>query len=419
MRFVDAGRAPAPEVRLPSPSWSTAALTSLLLFVAVLLAPSTTAGAVTTAASPSPPQASLVSGTPPSPAVRLGPNSDIQGAVNAYPPGSAFLLTTGLYSEFTVVPKSDDSFYAQSGVVLDGDNQINSAFKDPLGQPVGGVRIIGPSTKSPLVIEDYGTKSHSQIAAVQSNTQSASGTAYSDGWRLQWLEVTDNMARGISLSNQMLVIQCVVTDNGRLGIGGGGNGVTIADSTVDDNGVNVAHKGWEAGGIKTVAHNVLIERNTIAGNGAPGVWTDGGATGVVITHNQLSANKYGVQVEISRNVAVTSNAIDSSEQQAVLVVGSDRVAVSGNAISDNHQGIIVGGATRTGPAGIRLDDVQVSHNDVDDSGGSGLHQPVSADTTISFDWDHYVDSHFQWNGQPVTFATLQSMGQELHGTSQG
>ena len=80
------------------------------------------------------------------------------------------------------------------------------------------------------------------------------------------------------LSNDMVVLQCKVIDNDRLGIGGGGNGVTIVDSVVSDNGLHV-DKGWEAGGIKTIADNVLIADDQIDGNGAPGIWTDSGARG--------------------------------------------------------------------------------------------------------------------------------------------
>jgi parallel beta-helix repeat protein len=348
--------------------------------------------------------------------VDLEPNSNIQAVVNAYPDGAAFLLTTGLYNGFTVTPKAGDRFYADPGVILDGGNRLDSAFRGPPRGAVDGVELIGASPANPLVIQHYGTKSHSQIAAVQTSSQTSGGPVYGNDWRLQWVEVTSNLARGISLSNQMLVVDCQISSNGRLGIGGGGSGVTLAGNVVNDNGVGVAHKGWEAGGIKTVARNVLIDDNTIAGNGAPGIWTDSGATNVTIRQNHLSSNWFGMQIEISRNVSITANEISNSQQQAILVVASDGVRISNNSISDNHQGIIIGGSTRTGPAGIRLGNVQVDHNTLDDTGGNGLHQPVLSGTKISFDWDHYVGSHVQWNGSPVTFARLQAMGQELHGT---
>jgi parallel beta-helix repeat protein len=370
------------------------------------------AGAVT----PTPPAATLVSSVAPASAVRLEPNSSIQAVVNAFPAGASFLLTTGLYNGFTVIPKANDRFYAQPGVIVDGGNRLVSAFRGPPGGTVDDVELIGASHTDPLVIQHYGTKSHSQIAAVQTSSQTSAGPVYGSGWRLQWVEVTNNLARGVSLSDQMVVVDCDISSNGRLGIGGGGTGVTMAGDVVNDNGVGVSQRGWEAGGIKTVAHNVLIDDNTISGNGAPGIWTDSGATNVAIRQNHLSSNWFGIQIEISRNVSITANQVTASRQQAVLVVASDGVQISSNSISDNHQGIIVGGSTRTGPAGIRLNDVQVRHNSLAHTGGSGLHQPVSSGTKISFDWDHYVGSHVQWNGTPVTFAGLQAMGQELHGT---
>jgi parallel beta-helix repeat protein len=362
------------------------------------------------------PAAGLVSGTAPSSAIELEPNSDIQSAVNAYPVATAFLLTKGLYAGFTVMPKADDRFFAQPGVILDGGHVLASAFRGPVGGSVNGVQIIGSSNKAPLVIQDYGLKSHSQIAAVQTSSQTSAGPVYSSGWRMQWVNVTNNLARGVSLSNQMLVMQCQVSSNGRLGIGGGGTGITIADSVVNDNGIGVSQKGWEAGGIKTVAQNVLIEHNTISGNGAPGIWTDGGAARVAVSGNHLSSNFFGMQIEISRNITITANDVSTSEQQAILVVASQGVRITGNTLTNNHQGIIVGGSTRTGPQGIHLDNVRVSHNSLEDTGGNGLHQPLLPGDTVNFDWDHYVGSHVQWNGEPLTFARLQAIGQELHGS---
>jgi len=396
------------------PALTSAVLTGLTVFLPGVFGISPAGGATP----PTPPAARLVSGVVPPSAVRLGPNSDVQTVVDAYPTGSTFLLTTGSYLGFSVVPKANDSFYAQPGVVLDGENRLPSAFRVPSASSVNGVQIVGAGGKSPLVVQDYGTKSHSQIAAVQTSSQGSLGPVYSSGWRLQWVQVTNNLARGITLSNEMLVIGCTVSSNGRLGIGGGGDGVTIAYDNVDDNGVSVAQRGWEAGGIKTVADSVLIEHNTISGNGAPAIWTDVGATGIAITDNHLSSNQLGVQIEISRNVSITANVIMGSQRQAVLVVGSDGVAVTGNTINDNFRGIIVGGAKRVGPDAIHLNNIHVSHNAVVYSGASGLHQPVPSGTKISFDWDHYVGSRFQWEGQRVSFAALQAMGQERHGTSQ-
>jgi parallel beta-helix repeat protein len=363
------------------------------------------------------PAVATVSGIPPVGAVPIDTDEDAQTLVTRFPPGTAFVISTGTHLAFTVIPQQGDTFYAQAGAVLDGENLEASAFRVSPKGVIDDVQIIGSSAAQPLVIEDYGRKSHSQIGAIQTNYQSPAGAVYASGWRLQWLRITLSAARGVSLSNNMIVIGCQIISNGRLGIGGGGSAVTIADNSIAENGLHVGQLGWEAGGIKTVADDVLIEGNHITDNGAAGIWTDVGASDIAVDSNQISGNYYGAEFEISRDVTLSGNTITASKQQAVVVVASLRVAITDNSIGHNFRGIVVGGSRRTGPDGIHLDNVSVSHNSVVDSGTSGLHQPITPGIVIHFDWDHYVGERFQWNGESVSFSGLQAMGQERHGTS--
>jgi hypothetical protein len=52
--------------------------------------------------------------------VKLSPGTDIQAKVKAYPPGTAFVLTAGMYRGQQIVPKSGDSFTGQGDVRLSG-----------------------------------------------------------------------------------------------------------------------------------------------------------------------------------------------------------------------------------------------------------------------------------------------------------
>jgi hypothetical protein len=362
------------------------------------------------------PSARVVSSVPPKGAVSIGTNADAQQIVNDAPAGSNFVLASGVHQLFTVIPKGGDSFYGRPGTILNGDHIEVSAFRPPRAMTVDGIRIIGSSLKNPLVIENYGKSHTSQVAAVQSNSESTTPPLYSSGWRLQWVEVTGSSSRGISLSDQMVIVGCKIVGNDRLGIGGGGNGITISDNTISGNGLSVARRGWEAGGVKTVADRVLISGNDISGNGAPGVWTDAGASNVEVLDNQFSADRYGVRVEISRNVTVTGNVFNDMTQQSVLVLASDAVTVDRNSLSGNFGGIIVGGVGTKGPGGLQLGDVTISDNSIVDSGTTGLHQTPLPGMVISFDGDHFVHEHLQWDGHGVTFAALQALGQEIHGT---
>jgi parallel beta-helix repeat protein len=357
-----------------------------------------------------------VSSTAPAGAVLITDTTNAKRIVDREPPGTSFVIASGTHPLFSVIPLAGDRFYAQPGAVLDGQYTAITAFKPPHGGTADDVAVIGSSEADPLVIEDYGKSHHSQTAAVQTESQSPAPGVYSTGWWLQWVEVTDNSSRGISVSDDMVVLQCKVVGNDRLGIGGGGDGVTITGSLVADNGLYVSDKGWEAGGIKTVADDVLIKDNQINGNGAPGIWTDSGATNVDALDNHLSGNRYGVRVEISNHVSVAGNTIANSQQQSVLVIASQNVTVHANTITGNFGGIIVGGVGRYNKTGIHLNDVYVNDNNVVDSGATGLHQTPPPGTVIRFDYDHFVGGHLQWDGHRVTLDQLQAMGEERHGT---
>jgi parallel beta-helix repeat protein len=366
------------------------------------------------AASKSPMAPTPRSNTPPATAVPLPSSADAQALVHRSPAGSAFVIGAGVHDGFSVVPKAGDTFYSDPGAVLDGLGALPSAFREVRSSPAIGVVIMGASSTSPLVIEDYGSATAAQTGAIQPLPGKRVST--DTHWWLQWLDVQNNAARGISLSQGMTVLDCRVLNNGRLGIGGGGTGIVIEGNTVSGNGIGVTRAGFEAGGIKTVGDDVTIADNRIIGNGAPGIWTDDDATGDLIKGNTVSGNTVGIEIEISSKATVSQNVLTGNSQQSVLIVASSAVQISGNRLDNNRAGILVGGAYRTGPNGVHLHDVTVSSNQVTNSGVTGLHQAVSASAGVSFDRDSYVGGRFQWQGQTVTFAQWQAAGQERRGT---
>jgi hypothetical protein len=333
------------------------------------------------------------------------------------PAGSAFVLNSGVHLGFSVVPKSGDHFYAQVGAVLDGEHQVVSAFHITPRAIANDVVITGPSAESLLVIRNYGSNPQSQIGAVQPSTQVKGIVTRAAGWMLQFLDVEADSSRGLSLADSMTIANSHVEANGRLGIGGGGSGITIVNDVISDNGVEASRKGFEAGGIKTVGHDVDIRQDQLLDNGAAGVWTDSGASDVTVTDSILRGDQVGVQVEISEDVTVQQNTIDASQDQAVLVVASARVSVVDNTLSDNHGGIIVGGVRRTGPSGIALGAIEVNGNTVLNSGVTGVDQPLLPGMAVKFADDRYTNERFTWNGRRVTFAQWQALGQEAGGSS--
>ena len=75
------------------------------------------------------------SGTPPPSAVALPVGANAQALVTRYPAGTAFEIDTGIHSDFSVVPKSQDTFYAAPGAVLDGLGVAPSAFRERRSSP--------------------------------------------------------------------------------------------------------------------------------------------------------------------------------------------------------------------------------------------------------------------------------------------
>ena len=178
-----------------------------------------------TQASPAPGSQALRSSVPPSSAVAIPTGADAQALVAHNPAGTAFIIETGIHADFSVIPKSQDTFYADPGAILDGLGILPSAFREVRSSPALGVAVIGASATSPLVIRHYGSASAAQVGAIQ--PLPGNRVPINSAWWLQWLDVEQNAARGISLTTGMEIRGSSVIGNGRLGIGGGGTHIVI------------------------------------------------------------------------------------------------------------------------------------------------------------------------------------------------
>jgi hypothetical protein len=78
--------------------------------------------------------------TTPADAVRLKPGDDIQAAIDSHKPGTAFVLTKGLYRTGNLKPKEGNSFYGELnadgtlGTIFNGSRLIKSFQTLPNGQ---------------------------------------------------------------------------------------------------------------------------------------------------------------------------------------------------------------------------------------------------------------------------------------------
>jgi hypothetical protein len=356
--------------------------------------------------------------TPPAGSVTIGTAADPQMVVDAEPPGTTFWIAAGAHVGFSVHPKTGDQFDGAPGAILEGGHTVISAFSVTARSLADDVTIAGSTAASPLTITGYGKDPRSQVGAIQPSTTAAGvGVIRASGWRVQQVSITDDASRGVSLSDGMTIEDSQIEDNGRLGIGGGGSDITISHDVISDNGIGTSDPGFEAGGIKTVGDDVTISDDVFRGNGTSGVWTDGGSNGVTVANSTFQDDGVGVHVEISRNVSIDANSVSGCAMQAVLVVASNGVTIAHNVIASNHGGIIVGGVHRTGPGGISLGAIAVHDNTVSQSGVTGLTQPLLPGMNVQFNADTYVGERFTWQGTRVTLSQWQAQGQEKGGTS--
>jgi parallel beta-helix repeat protein len=353
-------------------------------------------------------------------AVAIAASANAQAVVGAYAPGTTFTIAAGTHANWTMDPKAGDTFVGQAGAVLNGENKTAQAFTSG-GNP-SAVTIEGASTTSRMLVENY-TDNHTEEATVDAGRGGAT-----TGWKVENLEVANNVAEGIGLGGNKEVAEGnYVHDNGQLGMGGPGVGIVVEDNIVDHNGYHlVVGAGVESGGIKIEAggHNnrgpfteanatALVEGNTIEDNASgPGFHTDCGADGVWLVGNTISDNQQkGVLWEISEYDTATGNTITGNKDPGLLVSASWYITATDNTIANNGGAVELNEFTRSQTAKTNpscwtpntgTNHFTASGNTTTSSGptGGGL-----ASTVASFTADKYVGaSAFNWGNRNLTYA---------------
>ena len=119
------GAPPAPAAPTPT----TRPPTTTVPATTTTLTPTTKAPTTTAAPTTAPPAASPVPRCDPSGGVGIGTGDDAQRVVDAHGAGTRYVVKAGTHlRNFSVRPKSGDSFCGESGAVLDGGRSLRSAF---------------------------------------------------------------------------------------------------------------------------------------------------------------------------------------------------------------------------------------------------------------------------------------------------
>jgi parallel beta-helix repeat protein len=122
--------------------------------------------------------------------IEILPESDIQSAVDAAPPGSSFLLKSGVHRSRIVSPKDGNTFTGETGAVVNGSTVLTGWKKDgkrwvtscpPAGPTHGGMCVAGfPRCDHPEEL----FYDHARLRHVGSLSEVTSGTWFFDGPRI-------------------------------------------------------------------------------------------------------------------------------------------------------------------------------------------------------------------------------------------
>ena len=278
---------------------------------------------------------SLSPSSPPDGFVIVEPGTALQGAVNANPAGTSFLVQGDRTLNAPVMPKAGDGFFADTGASLDGGGTTPHAFTGSQNG-INDVTIVG------FVVQHFDPPP--QRAALDLSP----GT----GWIIRNNDVSYNSTEGIEIYSGGRVINNHIHHNGQLGIFAyEATNAVISDNEVDHNNTAGFDPSVEAGGIKvSQTKGLQVLGNSVHDNLGPGIWTDTGDSGYLIQANTVTNNvNHGIKVESDATGQVLSNTVTNcgGGRDGINVDRSFGVTVAYNTVtaSQGQTLTIVNGST--------------------------------------------------------------------------
>ena len=293
--------------------------------------------------------------------------------VDAHPAGTTYLIETGIHrGNFSVQPKSGDTFCGDPGAVLDGGRILKAAFS-------GGATDV---TLDSVTVRDYA--SDWQGAAIQPDADAS-------GWVVRNVSALHNGWAGLLASDGMRILGGHFNDNDQLGIGGNATTGIVLDGLDGDpatfDGPELARNhtlhaacDFEGGGMKWDVGQVTVRNAHVHDNDCRGLWADINARDALIEHNLIADNlAEGIFYEISSDAVIRNNQVYGNGRRhagwywdgGITVASSSNVEIYGNRLSGNYNGITGTQQDRpdsTPPAHL-LDDLHVHDNLICATGG--------------------------------------------------
>ncbi len=316
-------------------------------------------------------------------AVPIGAGDVAQRVVDAHPAGTTYLIKAGTHlRNFSVQPRSGDTFCGEPGAVLDGGRSLKSAFS-------GGASGV---TLDSVTVRDYA--SDRQGAAIQPES-------HANGWVVRNVSALHNGWAGLLVADGMRILGGHYNDNDQLGIGGNAATGILLDGLDGDpytfDGPELARNhtlheicGFEGGGMKWDVGQVTIRNAHVHDNDCRGLWADINARNALIEYNLIEDNfAEGIFYEISGDAVIRYNRVYGNGLRGagwywdggITVASSFNVEVYGNRLSGNYNGITGTQQDRpdsTPPAHL-LDGLHVHNNLICATGGGGHPTGVVAD----------------------------------------
>jgi hypothetical protein len=239
----------------------------------------------------------------PAGAVELSPGDDIQAAVDARPPGTAFHLNPGLYRLQSVRPKDGDSLIGSKGAVLNGARVLTGFGRagdlyvvtglavDPDAQVHGECRKGYPRCDRPqdLYLDRKPLRAVERLDKVKPGAwfydYDAETVYFADNPAGRLVELSHRPfafggeARKVTIRNLVIENYACVDQQAAVGNNGEGRGWNILDNEIR----------WNHGVGAASGKASVIARNRIHHNGELGV-AGGPADGAVVRANEIAFN---------------------------------------------------------------------------------------------------------------------------------
>lgn len=176
-----------------------------------------------------------------------------------------------------------------------------------IGAPVDNVYIEN------LVVEHYANPA--LFGAIAASKTGGGGSSYiASGWTIKNCIARWNHGGGIAVGHNCKVIDCIVSDNGQIGVTGGANeigcrNVLLLGCEMARNNYAGFNMGWDCGGVKVLhTTNFTIMNCNIFDNKCTGVWFDWENINVSVINNHIYGNySNGVRIECGLSGRIIGN----------------------------------------------------------------------------------------------------------------